>query len=91
MNVLIELKIRGRKGSVAHGNLDQRELAAYWIDVIENSRRRKNKLAKSYKNAKPVNSLGSSGACTGIATMNFLMAKMKLKKTIQLKPEVTAR
>ena len=28
MNVLIELKIRGHKGSVAHGNLDQRELAA---------------------------------------------------------------
>ena len=90
MNVLIELKIRGRKGSVAHGNLDQRELAAYWIDVIENSRRRKNKLAKSYKNAKP-GIVWELWGLYGYRTMNFLMAKMKLKKTIQLKPEVTAR
>jgi hypothetical protein len=65
MNVLIELKVRGRKSNVAHGNLDQRELAAYWIDVIENSRRRRNKLAKSYKNAKPINKNGKKWGLYG--------------------------
>ena len=65
MNVLIELKVRGRKANVAHGKLDQRELAAYWIDVIENSRRRRNKLAKSYKNAKPINVYGKKWGLYG--------------------------
>ena len=53
------------------GNLDQRELAAYWIDVIENSRRRKNKLAKSYKNAKPVNKFGKLWGLYGYSDDEF--------------------
>jgi chromodomain-helicase-DNA-binding protein 7 len=39
MEILIELKVRGSPDK----SIDQKQLATFWIDLIENSRRRRNK------------------------------------------------
>ena len=62
--------------------MDQRELAAYWIDVIENSRRRKNKLAKSYKNAKPVNKFGKLWGLYGYSDDEYSDGENELEEEV---------